>query len=133
MKMLLVFAFALLMPAAAQAEAGSNFGANCNAWLLLVDQAKYDASWDSASDYFKSQLTKEKWGEMIKAARDTVGQPLSRVSESVKPTDRLPAMPFGKYLVIVLRTKFTMNASATETIIMKLEHDEWKVAGYLIK
>jgi hypothetical protein len=133
MKLLLVMAFALLLPVAALAEAGSNFGANCNAWLQLVDQAKYDASWDTASDYFKLQLAKEKWGELIKAARDTVGQPLSRKSESITPTDRLPNMPFGKYLVIVLRTKFTMNESVSETIIMKLEHDEWKVAGYFIK
>jgi len=133
MKLLLAFAIALLLPAAALAEADSNYGAACNAWLGLVDQAKYDESWEAASDTFKSQLTKEKWGERIKAARDTVGTPLERKSQSVTPTDRLPNMPFGKYLVIVLSTKFTMNESATETIIMKLEHDEWKVAGYLIK
>jgi hypothetical protein len=99
----------------------------------LVDAGKYDQSWETASDYFKSKITKEQWAPMIKAVRDTVGPTLSRSAKSVTPTDTLPQAPFGKYIVIVLNSKFAMNQSATETVILKLENSEWKVAGYFVK
>jgi hypothetical protein len=132
MKFLTILVFALLLPVAAQAQQ-SNYGDNCNAWLGLIDAGKYDQSWETASDLFKSKITKEQWAPMVKAVRDTVGQPLSRSAKSVTPTETLPQVPFGKYIVIVLNTKFAMNQSATETVIMKLENGEWKVAGYFVK
>ncbi|GAA0569359.1 DUF4019 domain-containing protein [Rhizomicrobium electricum] len=132
MKFLTILAFALLLPIAAHAQQ-ANYGDACNAWLGLIDAGKYDQSWDTASDYFKSKITKEQWAPMVKAVRDTVGPPLSRSAKSVTPTETLPAAPFGKYIVIVLSTKFAMNQSATETVILKLENGEWKVAGYFVK
>jgi hypothetical protein len=132
MKFLAAFIFALLLPAAALAQP-TNYADNCRTWLGLVDAGKYDESWDAASSYFKTKITKEQWAPMVKAVRDTVGMPLSRSASQVTPTDRLPDAPFGKYLVVVLKTKFQMNQNATETVIMKLEDGEWKVTGYFVK
>lgn len=132
MKFLAAFVFALLLPAAALAQP-TNYADSCRAWLGLVDAGKYDESWDAASSYFKTKITKEQWAPMVKAVRDTVGMPLSRAASQVTPADRLPDAPFGKYLVVVLKTKFQMNQNATETVIMKLEDGEWKVTGYFVK
>jgi hypothetical protein len=132
MKFLTILALALLLPIGAYAQQ-ANYGDACNAWLGLVDTGKYDQSWDAASDYFKSKITKEQWAPLVKSVRDTVGPVLSRSAKSVTPTETLPQAPFGKYIVIVLNSKFAMNQAATETVILKLENGEWKVAGYFVK
>ncbi len=131
MKLVIALAFALLLPAAALAQ--STYADACNGWLALVDAGKYDDSWTTASAFFQSKITKEQWSPMIKAVRDTVGPAISRGATQVTPTDTLPNAPFGHYLVIVVHTKFAMNAEATETVIMKMENNEWKVAGYFVK
>jgi hypothetical protein len=133
MKLLLALAFAILLPAAALAQSGADYADNCRAWLGLIDAGRYDESWDTASAYFQSKITKEQWGPLIKSVRDTVGPVISRSSAEVTKTDVLPNAPFAHYLVIVIHTKFAMNAAATETVIMKMENGEWKVAGYFIK
>jgi hypothetical protein len=132
MKLLLAFLLALLIPVSAMAGS-SNYQDNCRTWLALVDAGKYDESWDLSSAYFQSKVTKEQWYYLAKMARDAVGPVVKRGSAQVTPTDTLPDTPFGHYLVIVIHTKFAMNDHATETIIMKLENSEWKVAGYFVK
>jgi serine/threonine-protein kinase len=132
MKLILALIAALLLPVAAFAQPAS-YGDNVKAWLAAIDAGHYDASWDMASDYFKSKVTKEQWTALAKPVRDMVGDPVSRGAAQVIKTDTLPDAPFGHYLVITIHTKFSMNPSATETIIMKLENGEWKVAGYFIK
>jgi hypothetical protein len=133
MKLLFAIAFALLMPVAALAQSSVSYADSCRAWLALVDAGRYDESWDTASAYFKSKITKEQWAELVKPVRDTVGPPISRGPAQVTKTDTLPEAPFGSYLVITIHTKFSMNPSATETVIMKLENGEWKVSGYFVK
>ena len=133
MKLLLAIAFALLMPTATLAQSTTSYADNCRAWLALVDAGQYDESWSTASAYFQSKVTKEQWTELAKPVRDTVGPVVSRGAAQVLKTDTLPDAPFGHYLVITIHTKFAMNPAATETIIMKLESGEWKVAGYFVK
>jgi hypothetical protein len=133
MRLIISILFALLLPAAALANPAPSYAENCKIWLANVDAGNYDASWDLASAYFKSQLTKEQWYALVKPVRDAVGPVVSRGAAQVTQTDTLPNAPFGKYLVIVIRTKFAMNDHATETIIMKMEDGEFKVAGYFIK
>lgn len=122
---------AVLLPVAAQAEPAS-YQDNCKTWLARVAAGQYDEAREGASNYCKSQLTKEQAGGLIKAGRAMVSDLVSRGPAQVTKADALPHIPFGKYLVITNSTKFSMNQNATETVIMKLENGEWKVAGYLI-
>lgn len=133
MKYLLAMALAFLLPMAALAQSGPSYSDNCKAWLGLVDAGQYAESWDTAGTLVQTTFTKEQWVGMVKAVRDAVGQPLSRSAAQVVPADTLPNLPFGRYLVITIHTKFSLAPSATETIIMKLENSQWKVVGYFIK
>lgn len=132
MKRLLALLFLLLLPTAALADPPS-YQDSCRTWLGLVDSGRYAESWDTAGPYFQSKITKDQWLALIKYARDAVGTVLSRGAAQVTPTDRLPDAPFGKYIVITIKTKFQLNPDATETIVLKSEDGAWKVAGYFIK
>lgn len=132
MKLLAAFLYALLLPVAAQAQSVQSAGQNAYTWLFLVDAGKYDQSWETASAFFQSKATKEQWLAIIQPVRDGVGVLVSRQPGKITLTDELPGAPFGHYAVVTFRTGFALKGDATETVIMKKEDGEWKVACYFI-
>ena len=48
---------------AAQAKAAT--------WLRLVDEGKYDASWDQSAGFFKRAITRDQWRQAASAARES--------------------------------------------------------------
>ena len=102
--------------------------------LDLVDNGKYEESWDRASEYFISSVPKEDWERMISAARNPLGKVISRKLKSHQYTTSLPGAPDGEYVVIQFDTSFESKKSAIETITpMKDSDGEWRVSGYYIK
>src|ERR1700682_4807968 len=49
-----------------------------DAWLKLVDDGKYRASWAQAATLLKDKVTAERWEQMVTAARKPFGAVLSR-------------------------------------------------------
>ena len=107
---------------------------SAQAWLEFVDIEKYTESWEEAAEYFKSAITKEKWGKAIQAVRNPLGKVVSRKLKSQKYTTSLPGTPYGEYVVIQYYTTFEKKKAAIETITPILDKDgKWKVSGYYIK
>ncbi|MCK4626559.1 MAG: DUF4019 domain-containing protein, partial [Phycisphaerae bacterium] len=105
-----------------------------NRWLHLVDQGKYDTSWDKAAAFFKSAVTKQKWAASIKGVRAPLGKAKSRTFVSALYTTSLPGAPDGEYVVIQYLTSFENKKQAVETITpMKDKDGKWRVSGYYIK
>jgi hypothetical protein len=103
-------------------------------WLSLVDKGKYEKSWDAAAQYFKSVVSKDQWGQAIRAARKPMGKTLSRKLMSKSYHTSLPGVPDGKYVVIQFKASFENKKSATETITPMMDADgKWRVSGYYIK
>jgi len=104
------------------------------AWLQLVDDGQYGASWDSASVLFKRAVEKEQWRRQLSAVRGPLGALKSRKLMSKQFTTSLPGAPDGKYVVIQYETSFEKKRLAIETITSMLDQDgTWRVAGYFIK
>jgi len=104
------------------------------AWLSLVDKGKYEKSWIEASQYFKSAVSKDQWGQAIRAARKPLGNNLSRKLVSKSYHTSLPGAPDGKYVVIQFKASFEDKKAATETITPMMDKDgKWRVSGYYIK
>jgi hypothetical protein len=77
-----VFAFVILLAAGAVVAADEpdihqEATEAAEAWLELIDAGKYDDSWDTAANYFKSSVRQEKWREMAAAVRGPLGRVLS--------------------------------------------------------
>lgn len=104
------------------------------AWLALVDGAKYAESWKAASAPFQAAVSQQKWVEAITAVRPPLGKLVSRRLVSATYSTALPGVPDGEYEVLIYDTVFEHKQLAHETIIAVLEKDAvWRVAGYYIK
>ena len=103
-------------------------------WLKLVDQAKYDASWDQAAELFKKSVTKEQWKQAATAAREPLGTLTSRKVKSREYTEKIPGAPDGKYVIILYDSVFAKKAQAIETVVGMVDPDgAWRVSGYFIR
>jgi len=103
-------------------------------WLSLVDSFKYDESWDTAGEYFKSMITKGAWVTEIAGIRGAMGTVKYRKLISSRHATVLPGAPDGQYDVMTFNSSFANKKKAVETITsMKDKDGEWRVVGYFIK
>jgi hypothetical protein len=118
--------------AAEKAEDGAQAAAL--AWLPLVDQEQYEASWEQAAKVFKGAVTKAQWKDAARGARGPLGKLVSRKLKSRQYSESLPGAPDGKYVVILFESVFEKKASAVETVTPMLDPDGvWRVSGYFIR
>jgi hypothetical protein len=123
------FALALLGPPMSQPAQDAAV-----AWLQLVDQGRYAASWENAASFFRQTISRADWELALRSERMPLGPFRKRVLRSVTFTKNLPGAPQGEYVIIQFDTTFGNRAAALETITPMHEKDgTWKVAGYVIK
>jgi predicted SnoaL-like aldol condensation-catalyzing enzyme len=134
-----VFAFVILLAAGAVVAADEpdihqEATEAAEAWLELIDAGKYDDSWDTAANYFKSSVRQEKWREMAAAVRGPLGRVLSREVKATEYRTELPGAPDGEYVVIQFATSFENKKTAVETVTPMRDGDgAWRVSGYFIR
>jgi len=129
----------LLLPLAAVAaekhdDAEKKAVESAEAWLKLVDQAKYGEAWDSAAEYLKNAVSKEDFGKSLAAVRKPLGKLKSRELKAKQYATSLPGAPDGEYVVIQFKTVFENKKATIETITPMLDKDKkWRPSGYFIK
>lgn len=106
-----------------------------DAWLALVDQAKYLESWEGAAPMFQAAVSKDRWNGMVSSLRGPLGKVESRTLVDAKYMTSVPgAPPDGKYVVIQYSTTFENREGAVETVTpMQDEDGRWKVSGYFVR
>jgi DNA-binding CsgD family transcriptional regulator len=97
-------------------------------WLTLVDEGRWEDSWNATGQAFRELNTSEKWASVSEEARPPLGAVLSRIASS---QEFLPAPPYG-YEMIKFRTSFANKPEATETVTLVREGSDWRVVGYWI-
>lgn len=104
------------------------------AWLSLIDNESYAASWDTAATLFRNAITQERWQAAVQTARTPLGQMKSRTLKSAITTTTLPGAPDGEYVVFQFNASFERKSAAVETVTAIREKDgTWHVGGYFIK
>jgi hypothetical protein len=130
-------AFSVILGSAFIQGQGSNTKAaqtSVEAWLSLIDNQSYAASWDTAATLFRSAITQEKWQAAVQTARAPLGQLKSRTMKAATSTTTLPGAPDGEYVVFQFDTSFDQKSAAVETVTAVREKDRtWHVGGYFIK
>ena len=107
---------------------------SAEAWLALTDSGKYPESWDEASSFFKSKITKDIWTSKLQQARSPLGALKSRKLSTAKYIKNPPNAPEGEFVILTFDTSFDQLPSSTETVSMILDKDgKWRTAGYFIK
>jgi hypothetical protein len=108
--------------------------ASVDAWLSLIDNQNYAASWDAAASLFRTRITAEQWQMAAAAARTPFGPVKSRTLKSATSTRTLAGAPDGEYVVFQFSTSLEHKAAAVETVTAVREPDgTWHVGGYFIK
>lgn len=108
------------------AEVGGEVVEAAQQWLSLVDQGRWDESWNATGQAFKELNTSEKWASVSEQVRPPLGEVLSRTAIS---QEGVPAPPYG-YEMIKFRTSFANKADVTETVTLVREGSDWRVVGY---
>jgi hypothetical protein len=107
---------------------------SAEAWLALTDSGKYPESWDQASSFFKSKITKDTWVSKLQQTRDPLGALKSRKLASSKYIKNPPNAPENEFVILTFDTSFDQLSSSQETVSMVLDKDgKWRAAGYFIK
>jgi hypothetical protein len=105
-----------------------------DAWLKLVDDGKYEESWDQAARLFKGAVTKEQWKQAAAGVRGPLGKLVSRKVKSREYTEKVPGGPDGKYVILQFDAAFENKSSAIETVTPMVDPDgAWRVSGYFIR
>ena len=108
--------------------------AAAQAWLALVDEGKYEESWQEASSLFKRSVKVEQWMSAVQGARETLGKKIKREFSSAEQHTSLPNAPDGNYVVIFFKTSFDKKKEGLETITPMLDKDgTWRVSGYYVR
>ena len=104
-------------------------------WLKLVDDGKFDESWDAAAKFFKKHVPKEGWGQQLTAVRGGLGELVSRklIFAEAGPKPLSEDDGDGKYLVLRFKAIYDKGGRRIETVTPTLEDGVWKVSGYFVK
>jgi len=120
--------------ATAQESATVPARASVDAWLALVDNGNYAASWDQAAGGFKNIIPVETWSTAVAGVRGPLGPVKSRALKSATTTTTVPGGPDGEYVIFQFNTTFDQKASSVETVTAAKEKDGiWRVAGYFVR
>jgi len=99
-------------------------------WLALLDDQKYEQSWDQASSQFRDQVNKDQWVEVLKRAREPMGAKVSRATARVDFVKTLRGAPDGDYAIIHYTTSFQNKNDVTERLTLVKEDGKWLAAAY---
>jgi len=116
---------------------------SAEAWLILIDEGRYEEVWEAAAEYVKNSVRKKRWLTSLTDARKPLGKVISRKLRSVRQKTGLPGAPcfdcFNEniYFVIQYDTVFENNISATETVtpitLMTGGDGKWRFFDYDIR
>lgn len=97
-------------------------------WLVLVDQGRWEESYQATGDAFRKLNTSRMWASASERVRTPLGAMVSRVLIGQQD---VPAPPNG-YEVVRFRSRFANKADAVETVTLEREEGDWRVVGVTI-
>lgn len=105
--------------------------AAAEAWLRLIDEAKYEESYKEASAFFRNSVSEAEWIRAIATFRAPHGKAVSRKKISTSTSPDEPGLPEGEYVVVKYETNFEKKADCTEDVMCTKDPEgKWRVVGY---
>lgn len=101
-------------------------------WLGVVDNGRYDESWNEASALMKLTVSKDEWVRIMNKTRQPLGSVRSRDVVDQRTAFNPKGLPAGSYMVMVYKTSFANKASAYELVTLFQDSGQWRVLTYQI-
>lgn len=86
-------------------------------------------TWDLLSKELKKSTAKISWSSTLVGFNTVFGKNVERTYKSSTFTDSLPDAPPGRYYICDFDSTFS-NMNASERIVLVLEEEDWRIAGY---
>ena len=103
-------------------------------WVVLVDAAKFNESWEQAAQTFQKAISKEDWANAVQQSRAPLGKLKARKLKYSQYKDSLPGAPAGEYVLLQFDSSFDAMEKASEVVTLTLEKDgKWRVVGYFVR
>jgi hypothetical protein len=103
------------------------------AYVQLLDQGQYAASWTNGAKLFQKTIPQQEWVQALQAARGRLGAVKSRSLKDQKPAFDPKGLPKGAYMVVEYNTSFAHAANSGELLTLMRESDgKWKVLTYQV-
>ena len=115
-----------------QAAPADEASASGQKWLALLDEQRYEESWQQAAAMFRDEVKQDRWVEVLKASREPLGSLVSRATSRVDFTKTLRGAPDGDYAIIHFTTSFTNKDGVTERLTLVKQDGRWQVAAYAV-
>jgi len=107
---------------------------DAKAWLTLLDQKRYRQVWEASATHFKSEITLERFQQMIVVVRNPKWHVSERNLATIEYRPSLPQAPPGEYIILKFDIQFMGYDPAHEIVTMIKDIDgKWRVTGYFIK
>ena len=101
-------------------------------WLVLLDDQKYEESWNQSASMFRDEVKQDQWVASLKQFREPLGTFVSRTTARVDFTKTLRGAPDGEYAIIHYKTDFKNKTAVTERLTLVKEGGKWQAAAYAI-
>jgi hypothetical protein len=120
--------------AIAQDPSASVVQAAARDWLMLVDRGDAQASWNAASERFRTAMPLSGWADALRKERVPLGAMQSRAALKTSFKKTFPGVPEGEYALVSFETSFAKRPQGRETVTLEHEDDgNWRVVGYFVR
>lgn len=94
-------------------------------WIKLVDEKKFDQSWELAAPFFKNAVTKKDWSKAASMVDKQLGKILKR--------EAIETLVTGDRAEVKFKSDFQNLSGVTESLLLSKVEGNWLVIGYLAK
>ncbi|MCA3030051.1 MAG: serine hydrolase [Rhodocyclaceae bacterium] len=133
--LLIAALFSRPSPVSAQDDASIKQAvAAAESFLSLLDNGKYEESWDASAEAFRKAVSKEQWKAAAGQVRGSVGSLSSRKLMSGADAPKAGSNAQGEFVVVKFQSAFSKLPNAIETVSPMRDTDgKYRVSGYFVK
>ncbi len=101
-------------------------------WISLLDDQKYEESWNQAGSPFRNEVGQEQWVTALRRSRAPLGKAVSRTSSHIEFARSFRGHPNGEYATVNFATDFKSQGVLTERLTLVKEDGRWQMVAYAI-
>ena len=107
--------------------------AAANEFLEMVDNGRYDDSWQIADPFLQQKVPLEDWQAKLTRIRETFGPVSERTLEDVNFTAPAEELPESEFIMLEYETRFKQEEKSEVVTLVLGSDNRWRVVGYFIQ
>jgi len=133
--LLIAALFSAPSPVSAQDDASIKQAvAAAESFLSLLDNGKYEESWETSAEAFRKAVSKDQWKAAAGQVRGSVGSLSSRKLMSGADAPKAGSNAQGEFVVVKFQSAFSKLPNAIETVSPMRDSDgKYRVSGYFVQ